>query len=339
MIDLTYPFPCYAFNPIVVTADYSEETTYVGDIATLDILDRYNNFICRFKRYKKNNIATFEISGAIKPMLPRAGIIPNKTRFIDEGLSVIFKVRDENGTKFTSMAINGVKRIGEANNGGQEFLKILSSLSSWTTYAGYPFAIYVLVGNNLSGFESGKCVWGIKDVETYLNENSETVYLLNEAGDYLLYPDNDYIVLKKGSELPVNIGCTPNNPFYVKWVNKKGGVDFWMFQINQEYKLNLTGVEKQRVFFNDNNTATGSHKVYKKSADYQITAGADNLTAEQYNALSMIPFSPDIQWYCEDLGKWVDLAIDKSETVHETNTPRKEIELTFTLPELQLQQL
>lgn len=321
-----------AFNPIKFNFTSS------SDIDEITIYDRFHEFVTKMSRHVFNGNATYDVSGVVKTLFPeRPGKISiNQTRFVDYGLSVKYYVND---IELPFVALNAVKRIGESTDCGTDILRILSSFSEYTIYAGYPFCVYILVGDDYAGFSSNNCVYGIKDVEAYFNANSETVYLLNEAGDYLLYPDNDYIVLKKGNELPVNIGCTPNNPFYVKWVNKKGGVDFWMFQINQEYKLNLSSVEKQRVFFNDNNTATGSHKVYKKSADYQITAGADNLTAEQYNALSMIPFSPDIQWYCEDLGKWVDLTIDKSETVHETNTPRKEIELTFSLPELQLQQL
>ena len=76
---------------------------------------------------------------------------------------------------------------------------------------------------------------------------------------------------------------------------------------------------------------------YALTTENTVTAGAADLSAEEYAALENIPFAPIIEHYDEGLGKWIRLTVAKFTGDDRTDAARKEIEIAFTLPTINTQ--
>ena len=61
------------------------------------------------------------------------------------------------------------------------------------------------------------------------------------------------------------------------------------------------------------------------------------LQGNDFDAVSSLIYSPEIEWYREDLKKWVQLIVDSSNIEKDTRTGGGNVEITFLLPQIQTQ--
>ena len=137
--------------------------------------------------------------------------------------------------------------------------------------------------------------------------------------------------------LPVECRCIPNSPFYVRWLNRFGGIDYWMFEIRQELNRKQDSYGDFEPYITDYSQASGTNYAFTKTVSECIIVVAQGLNQNEWNELSRIAYSPFIQWFDERTQSWMDILTDKANNSRFTDTLMNEIEYTFLLPKPQIQ--
>jgi hypothetical protein len=142
-----------------------------------------------------------------------------------------------------------------------------------------------------------------------------------------------------GAVLAINITpqCMPDNPFYVRWLNDMGGWEYFMFSFRQNIEKSVENQQYFHPYTRSSETAKGYVRAAWIESAEQITVGAGMLSPTEYEALSKIIYSPQIEYYNKDLGKWFTLAIEDSTIIKDTRDVTGSVEITFNLPSPQLQ--
>ena len=138
-------------------------------------------------------------------------------------------------------------------------------------------------------------------------------------------------------EIEVNPCCTPENPFYVRWINRLGGFDYWMFQKNQIYEQSVKTLTTVNPVVDDILNANYLEKEIDKEASRTISVGSGNLSNIEYNELLTLSTSPRVEYWDEEIQKWIRIYVASGKFESETWHIKKEIEIEFTLPTLQMQ--
>lgn len=137
-------------------------------------------------------------------------------------------------------------------------------------------------------------------------------------------------------EIEIGSGCVGDNPFYVQWINDRGGYNSYMFNTRNMVETERTDtVNVQRADISDefDTQVTASFKIERR-----ITTGVDNLTREDYDKLLGIFKSPRIQWWNEEAEQWVTVLCGDQSNTWDTNSGLGSIEVTFIYPRILLQQ-
>lgn len=132
--------------------------------------------------------------------------------------------------------------------------------------------------------------------------------------------------------MEIECRCVPNNPFYLRWLNRLGGFDHWMFEKRQVYELDQSDVQLYQPYLIDLTTADGTHRLAGKLVEEKVTVGAENLTAEDWRLVSGIISAPLVQWYSEGTKRWVDVIVDKTKGELDNGTTYSGVELSLLLP-------
>lgn len=130
--------------------------------------------------------------------------------------------------------------------------------------------------------------------------------------------------------------CIPNNPFYIRWINRYGGFDYWMFSKRQTFEREIKNIETFEPYISDFFNASGTATVIDKSIESKVTIGAEGLTVNEWRILSFIADSAFVQWYDEENMKWINIIVEKSKLALQTDSSRHGLELTIQLPTPQL---
>ena len=137
-------------------------------------------------------------------------------------------------------------------------------------------------------------------------------------------------------EIEIGSGCVGDHPFYVQWINDRGGYNSYMFNTRNTVETERTDtVNVQRADISDefDTQVTASFKIERR-----ITTGVDNLTREEYDKLLGIFKSPRIQWWNEEAEQWVTVLGGDQSNTWDTNSGLGSIEVTFIYPRILLQQ-
>ena len=84
--------------------------------------------------------------------------------------------------------------------------------------------------------------------------------------------------------------------------------------------------------------SSGNKQTIGLEIEEEVTVGASQITEEEYEVVSALLYSTFVQWYDESKGKWIDVLPD-GEASFFTGSPRTDVEITFILPERQLQMI
>ena len=204
------------------------------------------------------------------------------------------------GTAYDFLALNGVAQIGE--HAGVEAGACLSLMPTLRLYEGYPL--------DYSKLDASKGV-----VRTPI-----------DAGH-----------LPDAAAVPfiVEMVCVPAQPFYVRWVNRMGGVDYFMFSRRQTRKPSVKSASTHSLYVADPSRAGSNLRAWSLTTEHTMTVGADGLSDEEFGPLSALPFAPTIEWY--DGGRWIEIAVSKFDGSFATHSHRHSFEITFTLPAINTQ--
>jgi hypothetical protein len=129
---------------------------------------------------------------------------------------------------------------------------------------------------------------------------------------------------------PLEQSC---NTFFVKWLNTLGGWDYWLFEgkIYEGFKVE-NGNNYESYFDNISDTKDFENVTFKNVSP-AVQVGSNTLTKNEAEGLKVLPTSPKIYWYNEDLSKWIGVRVEPGTfQVRSTKDDYFNIELTFVKP-------
>ena len=129
----------------------------------------------------------------------------------------------------------------------------------------------------------------------------------------------------------------PCNPFYIRWINQKGGWDTYMFEQHKKYT--------QEVDRGDQYVLANSRVPYASQTRGELApefknivqAGAEQLDENDFNLLKGIALSPLVQRYDLSIGAWQRVLVNDTDLTWDTKTPRNTVSYEFQLIDEQTQ--
>ena len=166
------------------------------------------------------------------------------------------------------------------------------------------------------------------------NITTDELIAITTDGGQLIQAGIGYDVYE--NSILVNSNCVPENPFYVKWDNKKCGVDYWMFDGMKYITRSKSNDVIFKNYFENSETARKDKQLISTEIKEVIKVGAVNITQNEYDVLSEIIDSTNIQYYDVEINDWITILISDSKIENEIGNPTKSIELTFEFPTPQI---
>jgi len=129
---------------------------------------------------------------------------------------------------------------------------------------------------------------------------------------------------------PIEESC---NTFYVRWINTLGGWDYWLFEgkIYEGFKVE-NGNNYESYFDNISDTKDFENVTFKNVSP-AVQVGSNTLTRNEAEGLKVLPTSPKIYWYNEEISKWIGVRVEPGTfNIRSTKDDYFNIELTFVKP-------
>lgn len=155
----------------------------------------------------------------------------------------------------------------------------------------------------------------------------------------------DYVIVRNRN-LPLNSDKwhiryvdteVPCNPFYIRWINQKGGWDTYMFEQHKKYTQEVDRGD-QYVLANSRDTyASQTRGELAPEFKNIVQAGAEQLDENDFNLLKGIALSPLVQVYDHQIGEWQRVLVDDTDLTWDTKAPRNTVSYEFQLIDEQTQ--
>lgn len=129
----------------------------------------------------------------------------------------------------------------------------------------------------------------------------------------------------------------PCNPFYIRWINRKGGWDTYMFEQHKKYTQEVDRGD-QYVLANARDPYTSETRG-ELAPEFKniVQAGAEQLDENDFNLLKGIALSPLVQVYDYKIATWQRVLVDDTDLTWDTKAPRNTVSYEFQLIDEQTQ--
>lgn len=129
----------------------------------------------------------------------------------------------------------------------------------------------------------------------------------------------------------------PCNPFYIRWINRKGGWDTYMFEQHKKYTQEVDRGD-QYVLANARDPHTSETRG-ELAPEFKniVQAGAEQLDENDFNLLKGIALSPLVQRYNYSIRAWQRVLVNDTDLTWDTKTPRNTVSYEFQLIDEQTQ--
>ena len=123
----------------------------------------------------------------------------------------------------------------------------------------------------------------------------------------------------------------PCNPFYIRWINRKGGWDTYMFEQHKKYTQEVDRGD-QYVLANARDPYTSETRG-ELAPEFKniVQAGAEQLDENDFNLLKGIALSPLVQVYNYQIRAWQRVLVDDTDLTWDTKAPRNTVSYEFQL--------
>ena len=216
-------------------------------------------------------------------------------------------------------------------------------------YYGYPYYVTLFP----RGFVGSPNIATSVDVWVKLHDGVENQFEIStrlsiplmyefegEAGD-----DADYVKLR----LPVSAYSSqawniifvdtevPCNPFYIRWINQKGGWDTYMFEQHKKYTQEVDRGDQYVLANSRDPYASQTRGELAPEFKNIVQAGAEQLDENDFNLLKGVALSPLVQVYNYSVGIWQRVLVDDTDLTWDTKAPRNTVSYEFQLIDEQTQ--
>lgn len=216
-------------------------------------------------------------------------------------------------------------------------------------YLGYPnFLTLFAKGSRSVNLQSAMEVNVMYTGDTYL-EKAEISPQINIPFvlefDEELADGADYVIVRNRN-LPLNSDKwyiryvdteVPCNPFYIRWINQKGGWDTYMFEQHKKYTQEVDRGDQYVLANSRGPYASQTRGELAPEFKNIVQAGAEQLDENDFNLLKGIALSPLVQVYNYQVGAWQRVLVDDTDLTWDTKTSRNTVSYEFQLIDEQTQ--
>lgn len=216
-------------------------------------------------------------------------------------------------------------------------------------YFGYPnFLTLFAKGSSASNMQSAMEVnvmytgeTAFKTMEISPRINIPFVLEFDEESTY----GADYVIVRNRN-LPLNPDKwhihyvdteVPCNPFYIRWINQKGGWDTYMFEQHKKYTQEVDRGDQYVLANSRDPYASQTRGELAPEFKNIVQAGAEQLDENDFNLLKGIALSPLVQVYNYQLAVWQRVLVNDTDLTWDTKAPRNTVSYEFQLIDEQTQ--
>lgn len=211
-------------------------------------------------------------------------------------------------------------------------------------YYGYPYYVTLLP----KGFSGSPRVATSIDVRIKLYDEAEKQFDISTRLDiplvYEFEDEADYVKLRPSKGYPSqawNIMFVdtevPCNPFYIRWINQKGGWDTYMFEQHKKYTQEVDRGDQYVLANSRDPYASQTRGELAPEFKNIVQAGAEQLDENDFNLLKGIALSPLVQRYNYSVKAWQRVLVNDTDLTWDTKTPRNTVSYEFQLIDEQTQ--
>lgn len=129
----------------------------------------------------------------------------------------------------------------------------------------------------------------------------------------------------------------PCNPFYIRWINRKGGWETYMFEQHKKYAQEVDRGDQYVLANSRDPYATQTRGELAPEVKNIVQAGAEQLDENDFNLLKGIALSPLVQVYNYTIHEWQRVLVDDTDLIWDTKAPRNTVSYEFQLIDEQTQ--
>lgn len=129
----------------------------------------------------------------------------------------------------------------------------------------------------------------------------------------------------------------PCNPFYIRWINQKGGWDTYMFEQHKKYTQEVDRGDQYVLANSRDPHASQTRGELAPEFKNIVQAGAEQLDENDFNLLKGIALSPLVQVYNYQIGVWQRVLVNDTDLTWDTKAPRNTVSYEFQLIDEQTQ--
>lgn len=171
------------------------------------------------------------------------------------------------------------------------------------------------------------------DISTRLN--IPLVYEFEDEADYVKLRPSGY-PSQAWNIIFVYTGA-PCNPFYIRWINQKGGWDTYMFEQHKKYTQEVDRGDQYVLANSRGPYASQTRGELAPEFKNIVQAGAEQLDENDFNLLKGIALSPLVQRYNHSIRAWQRVLVNDTDLTWDTKTPRNTVSYEFQLIDEQTQ--
>lgn len=215
-------------------------------------------------------------------------------------------------------------------------------------YYGYPYYVTLLP----KGFLGSPRIATSIDVRIKLYDDAEKQFDISTRLDIpLVYEfedeakdEADYVKLRPSEGYPSQAWNiifvdteVPCNPFYIRWINQKGGWDTYMFEQHKKYTQEVDRGDQYVLANSRDPYASQTRGELAPEFKNIVQAGAEQLDENDFNLLKGIALSPLVQRYNYSVKAWQRVLVNDTDLTWDTKTPRNTVSYEFQLIDEQTQ--
>lgn len=144
------------------------------------------------------------------------------------------------------------------------------------------------------------------------------------------YPSQAWNIIFIDTEIPCN-------PFYIRWINQKGGWDTYMFEQHKKYTQEVDRGDQYVLANSGGPYASQTRGELAPEFKNIVQAGAEQLDENDFNLLKGIALSPLVQRYNYSVKAWQRVLVNDTDLTWDTKTPRNTVSYEFQLIDEQTQ--
>ncbi len=173
------------------------------------------------------------------------------------------------------------------------------------------------------------------DISTRLN--IPLVYKFEDEADYVKlrpsgggYSSQAWNIIFVDTEVPCN-------PFYIRWINQKGGWDTYMFEQHKKYTQEVDRGDQYVLANSRGPYASQTRGELAPEFKNMVQAGAEQLDENDFNLLKGVALSPLVQRYNYSVKAWQRVLVNDTDLTWDTKIPRNTVSYEFQLIDEQTQ--